>query len=462
MSITLTGTGGLFTRLGKAANLYLNLAGFMSATAPSASNTTWASNNSTIRDLGHAVDQIDAQYQSTGQNLTEGIYTARDSYRSSGVGSLGSALAQLGERTVVTMVDDAIGLQSRTLASALPLLIADMDTGSEKVRKNVVSHNVTADSGNTGDPTVCCTFRNGKGVDRENVFNETIELRVTTDRQNGGTAGSESLSLTGEPSVAATAWNYPQGSGATGSLTMIDPCIDASSSGNLLTNSDFNSFNGTTPTSWNVVVGTAGTDIAAGGTSYYADATNCLKFVGDNSTLSTVAQNVTLATNTVYHVYGIIKGNATLGGGVLALSLCNSSHTVIADDKSNSNTVSQNLTSIGTSWTVFKGSFSTPKVLPSTTELKIHLTTAVPSAKQLYIQVALAKVLPAYTGGPYISAVRGATDVAIGDKISVSVDNDYAGKFQSLFDRWFAMRDKDIQLPSAAAANATISEALVG
>lgn len=464
MSITLTGTGGLFTRLGKAGNLHLNIAGFLSDTAPSAANTTWGSNNCTIRDLGHAIDQIDAQYLAAGQNLTEGLYAARDAYRGVGFGSLGSSLQQLSERTLVTMVDDAIGLQSRTLAAALPVLIEDMNSGSETVRKNVVSHSVAANAGNTGNPTVCCTFRNSKGIDRELPFAETIELRATTDRQNGGTAGSESLSFVGEPSATTTAWNYPQGSGASGSLIMIDPCIDASSAGagNLLTNSDFNSFNGTTPTSWTVVVGTAGTDIAASGVSYYADATNSLKFVGDNSTLSAIAQNVTLTTNTVYHVYGVIKGNATLGGGVLALSLCNGTHAIIADDKANDNSVSQNLTSVGTSWTIFKGSFSTPKVLPSTVELKVHLTTALPSAKQLYIQVALAKVSQAYNGGPYLSVLRGSTDVVIGDRVSVTVTNDFAGKFQSLFGRYFGMREKDLQLPSAAAANATIAESLVG
>jgi hypothetical protein len=77
MAITLTGTGGLFTRTGRVGGMLNALNSFRGTADLSGAS---------IVSVGVGVNNIEAQFQSTNQDLVDGLYTARDGHRSAGAG----------------------------------------------------------------------------------------------------------------------------------------------------------------------------------------------------------------------------------------------------------------------------------------------------------------------------------------------------------------------------------------
>src|SRR5690349_12705345 len=73
MAITLTGTGGLFTRTGVWGRLIRTLNGARGSTAPNP-GSSWGGTTKTIFDLQTAVGNINAQYASTLQGIVSGLY----------------------------------------------------------------------------------------------------------------------------------------------------------------------------------------------------------------------------------------------------------------------------------------------------------------------------------------------------------------------------------------------------
>src|SRR5688572_18020131 len=107
MSVTLTGTGGLFTRLGKLAASLNNVNGFRAATAPSPSSA-WGASGQTIRTVDYQISDIRDQFLSTNTQLIDGLYAQRDSYRATH-SSYTSYLRDLAQAVLIQMVhDDAV------------------------------------------------------------------------------------------------------------------------------------------------------------------------------------------------------------------------------------------------------------------------------------------------------------------------------------------------------------------
>lgn len=466
-NITLTGTGGLMTRLGAHGNLYLNLVGDVGDTATN-TTATFGAGGVTVRPVGPAVNNIDAQYLGADQNLRDGLFAFKNSLRAAFSGLL-PQIPGLASATVIQMANEAVSLTALTLPAAMSELIVEMigngniTVPDNAVKKNTVSVTVAAVSlpVNTGNAQIIASVVDPvSGVNREYLFPEVAELTVSTDGQSGGTAGSETLTLAGEiPAASNDAWNFPLGSGCTGSLTLCDPSVTGA---NVLTNSDFSLIPAGVPTSWTVLVGTTGVSILAGGTTYVPGGANCLKYLGDGAELTSIRQLVTGFTpNTVYAFLAYTKVSDNAATGTLAFSLCNgSSHAILADNAGTINSLSVDLSAETTAWAPHSRFFRTPRVMPATTELKIHLTTAINNTYAAFIQCAMCIPVLMYVGGPYLAGFRASTDVVIGDKFTVTVANDLGGKFQTLVGmRWFDMRGAGQQLPSTA--NGTIAETLV-
>lgn len=465
MSISWDSTGGLFTILGAINCAIRNTNGRRSSVAP-ASATTWGSGGTGIRALETEIDNIIAAYSTAQQPYYDGIRAAQSSYNSSHDAYI-SALQALALKAVTEIVQADNPQPSTDPTVILAEVVRQMKAGTQSVLRCAVAQSVTAGSSNVGDPTVICSVTGRYGVPQEYAIAESLVGTITSDHNGAGagtaTAGQEPMTILGSAALTNKfASDWPDGSGANASLNIVDPTLDASG-GNLLTNSNFETFTvANTPDSWTVLVGTVGTDILKATTNTYASTSACLQFVG-GSNLTSVAQTLTtLKPATVYGVRFWIRTDVQPAAGVLAIQLVDGTNTVVNDDAGTANTVTNTLSSTtAATWTAVSGFFRTPTNMPATIKLRVRLSTAMSSGSVVNIDYgAMTPATQLYTAGPYVAAFRGATDVVYGDRWTFAITNDRAGKFQTFFEQAFDMSSKGLILPSLASSN-TIDEALI-
>lgn len=452
MAVTFT---TVFTTLGKIGGAYRNINGFRGATAP-ASAVAWGASGPAIKDTKTAFDDIAARFTSSLQYLTEDLFSERDALRSAVEGSLQS-LATRAANYVVEVVNADTPLAAKTIDRALAELISQMDAASESVKAATVSAAVTAGGSNIGDAQLVCGVKGPDGLSREYVVAETITATVTQDRNGGTDAGSEVLTVTSPAaSTSSHAYDWPTGSGLSTTLTVVDPELDAQTTGNLLTNSDFEDFTTNVPDSWSILVGTAGTSVLKSTSPTFGDGTASLQFVGDDAELTSIAQTLTtLEAATVYAFNAWVRVDVTPANGTLAFELVDGSNAIIADDAGTNNQTTKALTGVSTPWVAVNGFFRTPTNLPSTIKMRVRLSAALEDTRSVYVDyLALTPATELYTGGPYAAVFRGATDVILRDVWTTAIANNMTANgavFQNLFQRWFDMRGLGLQLPSSGA-----------
>lgn len=468
MSIPLTGTGGLFTRLGLIFGLARNLWGFVGKTSPSPSSD-WGASGPTIDAAQVACNLIAAQYQSTLQSSIDTLYQQLSSFQTSAPQQFVTYLQSLAQNTLITMANDDTPLPagSNQLTASMSLLISQMTSGTQTVQDCTVSATVAAGSSNHGNAHVVATCLQATGKSGEYVYAEAMTATVTNDEWNGATAGQEPLSVVGTnaDSSGMLDWQWPLGSGATQTTSVVDPTQSASG-GNLLTNSAWTNWTGSVPNNWTITAG--GTIVSKGTTNLYGAATADLEIAGDGATTvniyqpfaSTTGTSSILTPNTQYAVSAVILLSASAVAGVLELVLTDGSGTIVNDDQGNPNTISVTLTG-QTSQTNIGGFFRTPSITPSTGyKFGVLLSTALTSGKNLFVNyLAMTEAQQLYADGPYVGVFRGSTDVAIGDAWTITIANNYAGQFQTCFNRFFNMVSLGMQLPSGGSP--TIAETLI-
>lgn len=273
MAVTLTGTGGLFTRLGR-------VFGAMELV-----------NDQRGSEAGAAIDAVVADYDGD-EELVDSIYSALASHRSAAGGILGS-LRSLAAATVVEMVRADKAQPDLSLRSALEELVRQMEAGGASVASAAVAATVTADAGNAGSPEVVCSTMLPSGRVAELALAEEVVGVVTADGQPGGgaAAGRERIAFRGEYRVEPLSQDWPAGSGASAAVTVVDPALDArGGAGNWLVNGDFEDWDDASslatgdPDSWVVAEGTVGATVVQESSSGFGEET-ALAFVGDRKSV---------------------------------------------------------------------------------------------------------------------------------------------------------------------------------
>jgi len=436
-----------------------------------------------LDSVGALIAKIRAQFTSSLQYVLEtpqSLYatqaqalTALDQYKQS--------LKTLAEQVLVETCDADVTLVDKSVAGALKELQTQMiGSGTlynpdNDVDASTCAMTPTASSANTGTGKLIVSVKRPDGRSGELLLAETMEAICTADGQEGGTAGSETFQVRGEPAVSdALAYNWPGGSGINTQLTSVNAELD-NSGGNLLVNSGFETITSNVPDNWAVgSAGVAGTDILEEASIVYASSSKALRLKGQSSpVLSEIAQTfnsssgttATLKPQTVYALNCFAKDSgAGLTAGVVAISLVDGSGTVINDDAGTANTVSFAYSDTSGTYAAFNGFFRTPRVLPTTIKLRIKVTTALTDTESVYIDhLALCEATDLYGNGqgPWAAVFSGSTDWIIDDKITVAVTNDRAGGFQEWFDRVFGMRALGLQLPSDTGGAETLADTLI-
>lgn len=459
MTIPLTGTGGLFTRLGQLIQALSDINVFQAGTFAT--------------DMAN----INAQYASN-PAFIDGIGSTTLNSQNS-IGSVNGTLSTYAANTVNGMVlADNPQLTATNLLNSLQELIYQMNEASQTVKQSIITQTITAFSGNLGNGVLVGSFKTSDGLVAENTFAENVVAYCRTDVNSGANfAGNEIFGVYGQVYYTPFDWRYPGGSGAQSSLT----CLNGSnnnSGGNLLNNGGFENFTSNTPNNWTVITGTPGTTILKSTASPYVGLAD-LEYAGNGSENTAIAQtfaltagtSATLSALTQYAFNCWVSVSATPAAGVLEIALVNSSNTVIDDAQGNPCSATLALTGVSTTYVPFNGVFNTPQEMPSTVKLIIKLSTPLSSGKNVFIdQLAFGATKQLYNGGPSFAMFSGSENFYADvnnstqpDTFTAAFTNDQGGSsngkhFMLGFDRFFNMRNLGLQLPSSASP--TIADTL--
>lgn len=438
MAVTLTGTEGLFTRLGHLFKTANDLDTFRGATSET------------------RAELIDDDFDDSDHLVIDTLFTSLDTFRDDCNGWL-TALAAIATNTLLTQVDRDAALIDLTLAEALGELVRQMKAASASINRATTSATPAYGASNSGDSVVICSLTDGTGTPLDAVFAETIRLRC-----DGGDEFAEQWTYTADGSVEVTDHRWPRGSGATGTLSTLEPGTLTAPS---LLDGGFESWtDANTPDEWTATVGTGGTDFIRDTDALVG--TYCLKLVSDGATATSLYQVTDLEPNTVYAVSCWAKKSANDASGVISIRLTDSAGTVLADDAGTDNEITATLASggdIATTYTNVSGFFRTPRKVSNTDRFQIVWDTLPAAAVTLKIDsVVLEPATQAYPGGPFFAVLAGGTAPGLDDSCVLTIANDLGkDSFARSMDRFFSTRDLGITIPSIGGGSETISDSLI-
>ena len=456
MALTLTGSGGVFTRLGKIFGMMSDVRTHMS-------------------DIETEIADVQGAYAAADSWMVASLVAAKEA-RIAQAGGVMNDLRAIAIDTLVEMcwADSQTGLSGilprKDLESALLYLIRDMDAAVASVNLNTSSVGSPAlGAGNTGTGKLVVSVKptnlpTPNVATMSNVRNEKLEVRCIQDAQGQAILrGAETFEIRGLAAYDNLDRRFPAGSGVRQSISCVSAAIDAGGVGqNMLRNTDFENFTTANVADyWTTVTGTAGTHFGQETTTYLRGASG-FKMIGDGTVLAEVRQQLGSTAGTpaqiqagrLYCLAVWIRHSTGSGAGNVRIQLENAAGTAI------SGTTIDTTSAVGTSFTHKTIVFRAPNVLPSTVYVSIEQSTALAAAGVMYIdELCLVEMVQIAPGGCAITMFAGATDWVIDDRISVKTDNDGLGLFVVYFDIAFNMYEKGLFLPQAASE--TINDNLI-
>ncbi len=220
--------------------------------------------------------------------------------------------------------------------------------------------------------------------------------------------------------------------------------------GNVAQLTSFSALTGGTPAITHATT-TAGTaQVFSGGAA--------LQWTSDGAELTAIQQAVALEPSTAYAVSLWAIADSAPAAGVVTIDLVDGvSGTVVADAQAVSNSIAFNASALTTAWQHLKALqagecvFRTPATLPTTVYLRIRITTAITSGRQVFFdQLALAPMVEIYPGGPLLAALTGSLSLQTGDTWGVAVTNDRAGLLREWCNRNFQMDTLGLLFPTSS------------
>lgn len=455
MAVTLTGSNGLFTRLGKL---------FQIAVQVKTAQGTLATE---IQDALNEFDVGDNDHALAITGIKESAQMA--------MGAVYSNIRTVAHKTLIEMVHDDDPLPQKTVDAALDRLIKQMEDTSASINASSYGAPDTADSGNTGNGIIAATTSTHTKM-TANTRAESLVVKCTRDAQVSGTAGRETFTVQGEMARSDIRdYLWPGGSGSGQTIVVTDPSVDSTDqlNKNLLTNSDFEDFTTNTPSNWTIDVGTAGTQVYKNttGASVFKGSAS-LQIKGDASNLTKVSQSLAtsgqttgkLRPDTVYLLHFKTYLDSGIAAGVLKASIKDSGGTTvgITNMKADTGSIGLNAITAG-AWNNHSIFFKTPEALPTGTPYKmtLELTTAMTNTKSVFIDQLSVSKATQIGGGVFMGIFRGSVDFVKDDEFVIAVAKSGTGTFQEYFDKFFGMFAKGKQLPENSAGGETIADSLI-
>ena len=414
MTILLTGTGGLFTRIGL-------IGGVLSDT--NIFQNTLETDSTNIYNQFQADISQEQIIDGIGSSLVSGQQSAENYIQ---------YLQGIATGIITTMVAEDTGLLNSdvSLQIALNELITQMLASSDSILELTIGATPTAGGSNQGNGICVPSTYRADGLIQQNTLGETISLTIAEDSTNGTQAGSELWQANGQITQSDTLSNlWPAGSAATQSISSINPTNNDDGI-QLLNNGDFEEFTvSNVPNNFIIATGTAGVQVFQGSTAYTG--VSSLQYAGDSSTNTAVQQlfnnaagtTETLQQLTLYSVNLWISCDVTPAAGALQVALVDVGGTVINDDQGNPNSFTHSLTALSTSWVAINATFRTPYLLPNEQFIRLKLTTALSTGTNLFMdRLGFGLATQMYPGGPTIAMFSGSNNWYFPDTFTVAAN----------------------------------------
>jgi len=407
--------------------------------------------------------------------------------------SAGNTLLQQVAATILTYTvnaDQPLVAQG-DVPGALSELIRQMNLNAQTVKRSTITASSSAYANNVGNGIVVTSVKQPSGLLNELIVPETARLICTADGQPGGgaTAGNETFQFQG--AVAAPGIfdpTYPQGSGATATLTVIN-AANNNDGLTVLQNGNFETWTvANIPDKWTITGGgVAGTNILENTNATYVYLGSAsLQIKGDSSTLAGVKQLFNSAsTGTAFNptpnsqlaFNAFVTVDVTPATGVLEVALIDGNNNVINDQQGIANSFTQSLTGLTSGvFVAINGVFRLPNDLPTSISLRIRQSTAISSGKSAFVDFAAWGPMTELYGngmGPSIAIfaakvnfITGSYSATTADGFSVVTTNSYCGavnhllSFQSAFDALYNTSGLGLLLPSTT-GSPTLTNTLI-
>lgn len=439
MAVTLTGTGGFFTRLG-----VIETEVRRALTAVGSSLNTGVSN-------------IAAQFLSNEQLQADGLYNQRDAARLTPTTYL-TYLQSLAQNYAIEQVHRDVTLSSKTLYNALKELIRQMISSSSSLNRPTIAATVTAASTNFGNTVLAASTTDQFGQPLDMQFAETITVKCTADSTNGGaTKWQEPLQVSGQVAKGVFEYDWPGGSGASGTFNVTDAAQTTE-----ITDGSFETWAGTplTPTYWTIVTGTAGTHVVR--STNFVRGSYALRFASDGSTLVKVKQALSLDPQKQYCLNCWADMSSLDANGVVRFRLEDGSGSVINDDAGTANSYTRNTNGqLTTSYGQVNTFFRTPSQMPDNVYLVIEFTTSPANGITVdFDLLALVEAKQTYAGGCFIAAFSKDDWTTKDDYYSIACTNSLGTEsFVRTVDRLYSLRSLGLAFRSSGSP--TVNDNLI-
>lgn len=473
MAVTLTGSSGLFTRLGK-------LLGFAKRI-----RTTQLNLVNDIDSGGQCYTDFIASIGSHGSQMPymwwTGPLNENIEAQVNGIGVIQDNMRKVAATILVEMVrnDSSSLYKGDNVDLAFEELNRQMiaaGVGSASLDASTVTiGTLTADGGNTGDGTLV-TYINPSAITAPSLASypcartETVVCQCIQDSQSKGIkSGAEVFNVEGGRAYPNWDYRFPGGGGQYGTVKTISTAYDSKKGvcQQHLYNGGFERQVSNVPLHWTLVTGTAGTDVETTTTAFRG--TNAIKITGDGSVQHQLKQQLgnvtgttsTLEPDTAYVIAAALRRGASAETGVLRIELVDASNTII-DAKSINCRLEVDLSSLTTSYVLKTQTFRTPKSLPSDVYYRIFFSTALSSTRETYISdVILAPLYQLNKGGIFVGIISGAADWTIDDKLDQVVTNNDEGEWFKELDRYFDLNGTGMMLPAETDGSETVADSLI-
>lgn len=475
MAVTLTGNGGLFTRLGKLFGLAKTIRTHQRSIAPTAATATdgvravYSAYASTTGTMPMATDLVGSV---TNEDMVGGAQTMTL-----------QAIKDAAHRTVIEMVDADTKLPAKSLNAAMRELAFQMNRDSNYVARSTFTvGSPSYSASNTGDVVIVVSCEASKIIRDNVIFStkltdfpcvraETLLFSCRSDTKSDGVnAGSEVWSVTGERAFPNLDRRWRGGSGAAFTVTQTSGSQDGSpisqQGTNILANGDFEAYALNLPAQFTSVTGTAGTHYRISTATKFRGA-SAFEFVGDGSTLAAIRQQFSssdgtygrLRGDTLYLIsFWAINDGTTPAAGVVRVSVQDSGGSVLG---SNMSAVATFTSGFG-SWTNVRTAVISPVNIPDTAYLVIEQTTALTNGRSVFIdEVTVTEMVRIAPGGPAVAIITGDTDSRRGDTATVAITVNEAGEMNLELDRFFNLYESGIALPSSTGTAVTVADSLI-
>lgn len=445
MAVTLTGTGGFFTRAGAFIGEYNRVSSLYGSALDEGFLSIWAQFASTDQAAVQNLPGVVDQYRTSGQNYQATL----------GIDAQTASLLQVARDTSVVPY---------TPAQAFRVLRQQMIDAGADINRPTVTATVTADGDNDGNTLVVASNTNIYGDPIDSVYAETLTLTAT----QYSTSYSGTIAAVGAAQVVPSAYNWPQGSGTSVSVPITDPAVDG-----IVTDGAFASWGGTgnnTPTNWSIDNGSAGVTVFKSVAGGVRTGTDAAQITSDGTQATQLSQAINVSPNTVYAVTFQAKINTTTATGTFRIAFTDGDGNLLSNDAGTnlSYTVGVNGGSgVDTTYKQFTAFFSTPRQLPVTVKIAIGTSVAATTGREITFDlVSAVAATPQYgvsgtgTSGPFIAAFANSLPSATGDVWSLVWTNSLGTQsFVWGLERLYNLKGSGVYMPSDVSPS--ISDTLV-